>query len=488
MANVYPDEPAPNCASGGCPHPQRYRCVEECADPDACRHQKIGTKNHEAVRAQRYVWAYLWARTARCPGCDVEIPLSPNWRLDSKGTGMLMEPQSDRIELRIVHDRQACADCQAKGKDCHLADLYPDRRVSNGTVTRAIATCPACGSTTPKGYVSQEAQAGRMGHRIYCVIYRDSWRDKTNSGKERKRETTSRVFAEPQEHHFASDGHVVSELTRLQPVWESRDILPNEPVPVGNDQRPHLYGMEKWLKMFNPRQQLAHGHCVQAFRDCVDADADAGRLDDRRTAAWSYVSIAIDKLIASNSLHCRWIPKRQVVAGTFDRHDFALKWSYTEMAVTCRGLGLEWSLTELDECLSDILSMTGNSPTTDQLSIEQWTPQTATQSEVITGDARDLPLDDASIDCIVFDPPYEENVSYAELSDFFYVWLKRTAGYLFPDDFGDYLTEKDQEAISSPARFKKSCDQRQVCQDASTRGLPRKDGRNLRRVPPGHQG
>ena len=58
------------------------------------------------------------------------------------------------------------------------------------------------------------------------------------------------------------------------------------------------------------------------------------------------------------------------------------------------------------------------------------------------------------MDCVVFDPPYEENVCYAELSDFFYVWLKRTAGYVFPDDFTDYLTEKDQEAISSPARFK----------------------------------
>ena len=58
------------------------------------------------------------------------------------------------------------------------------------------------------------------------------------------------------------------------------------------------------------------------------------------------------------------------------------------------------------------------------------------------------------MDCVVFDPPYEENVCYAELSDFFYVWLKRTAGYVFPNDFTDYLTEKDQEAISSPARFR----------------------------------
>ena len=77
------------------------------------------------------------------------------------------------------------------------------------------------------------------------------------------------------------------------------------------------------VKMFNSRQLLAHGYCVQAFRECVDADEDAGRLDERRRAAWSYVAIALDKMINRNSLLTRWdIGTKQVVAGTFDSHDF----------------------------------------------------------------------------------------------------------------------------------------------------------------------
>ena len=60
----------------------------------------------------------------------------------------------------------------------------------------------------------------------------------------------------------------------------------------------------------------------------------------------------------------------------------------------------------------------------------------------------------ASIDCIVFDPPYHNNINYAELSDFFYVWLKRTAGYVFPEYFTEHLTDKTNEAIASPARFR----------------------------------
>ena len=277
---------APDCADGNCPHPQRYRCTNDCDDSPKCSHQKVGDPEHINVRAQRYAQTYLWARTARCPGCNVEIPLSPNWRLDNKSTGLRVEPNATSIELRIVHHRQACSDCRAKGKGCHLAALYPDQRASDGTVTSAIATCPACGSTTPKGYLAQEAQAGRMGHRLYCVIYRDSWREKNKDGSERKRETTCRIFAEPQERHFASDAHVAGELGRLQPQWDSNDILPTEALPDGNKTKDAIYyGMPHWRDMFSPRQLMAHGHCVQAFRKCVDADEDAGRLDDRRRAA-----------------------------------------------------------------------------------------------------------------------------------------------------------------------------------------------------------
>ena len=455
LAGVYPEESAPDCAQGSCPHPQRYRCAKECDQSPRCSHHKLGQPEHINVRAQRYVWAYLWARTARCPGCNIEIPLSPNWRLDNKGTGMRVEPTEKRIGLHIVHDRPSCPDCHAKYKGCHLADLYPDRSVSNGTVTRAIATCPACGSTTPKGYLAQQAQADHMGHRLYCVIYRDNWRETNKNGTQRKRETNCRIFAEPEDRHFANDAHVANEMDRLQPQWDADDVLPAENVPIGNDQRPHTYGMEQWVKMFNSRQQLAHGYCVQAFRECVDNDQDAGRLNDRRKAAWGYVAIALDKMINRNSLLTRWEPKTSTVVGTFDSHDFGFKWSYSEMAVTCRGLGLEWSINDVADCLSEILSMAGHTEGNGPLHpTGAAAGEIAPPAEIITGDARDLPLDNASVDCIVFDPPYEENVCYAELSDFFYVWLKRTAGYVFPDDFADYLTEKEQEAIASPARFK----------------------------------
>ena len=454
LADLYPDEPVPDCANGQCPHPQgicnRAGCEHKTENCSQFVHARA------ASRAQRYAQTYLWAREAQCPSCHVQIPLSPNWRLDDKSTGMRLETHGAKIEMSIVHDRSDCSDCKASSKNCHLSALYPDQAASDGTVTRAIASCPACGSTTPKGYLAQEAQAGRMGHRLYCVIYRDSWRDLTKAGKPKKRETTCRIFAEPQGRHLVSDTQVAQVLDQLEPQWDANDILPSEALPEGNKTKDAIYyGMEHWREMFNPRQQLAHGYCVQAFQECVDTDEDVGRLSECRKAAWSYVAIALDKMINRNSLHSIWVAQTSTVGQTFSTHDLGFKWSYAEMIVGGpHGYGLRWAIDDVHDCLTEMLAMTGHAKNNSQSISHAVSSPVAPPTEIIQGDARNLPLENASVDCVVFDSPYEENVNYAELSDFFYVWLKRTAGYVFPDDFTDYLTEKDQEAISSPARFR----------------------------------
>ena len=106
-----------------------------------------GNQQNENVRAKRYVWAYLFARTVKCPSCEGTIPLSPNWRLDSKGTG-----------VRVVPDTTSGT--------CSFEIVTRASDQSPGTVSRAKAACPypTCGATTPAGYISTEAQAGRLGH------------------------------------------------------------------------------------------------------------------------------------------------------------------------------------------------------------------------------------------------------------------------------------------------------------------------------------
>ena len=169
---------------------------------------------------------------------------------------------------------------------------------SPGTVRNAIATCPYpnCGATTPRDYISQEAQAGRLGHQLYCIIYRDQWWPKTKSGKPRKRPKTRRGFrlATPEDDNSPE---VAQWLKELKPQWDAEDVLPGEAVPERNDNRPHNYGMSPWRNMFSPRQQLAHGHCVQAFRELVDEYRDAGVLDDTRKAAWCSILFSLGRQV-----------------------------------------------------------------------------------------------------------------------------------------------------------------------------------------------
>ena len=210
--------------------------------------------------------------------------------------------------------------------------------------------------------------------------------------------------------------------------------------------------------MFSPRQQLAHGYCVQAFRELVDEDQISGGLDNIQKTAWCYIAMALDKVLHYNNLLSRWHPGREVVASIFDSHDFGMKWSYTEMAVTIEGLGLDWALDDLRDCIRALVELSGHPERVGgaiELTGAEEVPR-AISTQEITGDSADLllSLDSGSVDAIVFDPPYYDNVSYAELSDFFYVWLKRTAGYIFPQWFSDYLTDKSNEAIASPARFR----------------------------------
>ena len=153
----------------------------------------------------------------------------------------------------------------------------------------------------------------------------------------------------------------------------------------------------------------------------------------------------------------RWHAGRQVVAGTFDRHDFSFKWSYAEMAPLIVGLGFDWAIEQTAKCIRELVALVRSDGADGARGLldaaEPSTPEPPPVTITCTsGDNLDH-LDDGSVDAVVMDPPYYDNVMYAELSDFFYVWLKRTAGHVFPDLFRRKLTDKENEAVANPARF-----------------------------------
>ena len=128
------------------------------------------------------------------------------------------------------------------------------------------------------------------------------------------------------------------------------------------------------------------------------------------------------------------------------------------MAPLIVGLGYDWAIEQTAKCVRELVSLVRpgadnkNNDLFDDADAAEYTPPPITIT-CKPGDSLDH-IEDGSIDVVVMDPPYYDNVMYAELSDFFYVWLKRTAGHIFPELFRRHLTDKDNEAVANPAKFK----------------------------------
>ena len=391
---------------------------------------------------------YLWARTVTCPYCDGLVPLSPNWRLAPDGTGVRLRP-----------------DCAAgpgtPGRICTFEIVASAKEQFPGTVARGDGHCPYgdCGRVIDGDEIKAQAQAGRMGEQLFAVVYKRREPGKILKSGKHGRDKWVRGYRPPRPEDD-NDADIRTKLAEKLSEWEALDIVPSERFPEdSNDTRPIQYGMPLWRDLFSPRQLLCHGTSVEVFREMLDADRAEGRLDDVRQAAYGYLALALDKLRDYNSRMTHWHVGREVVAGTFDRHDFSFKWSYVEMAPLVVGLGYDWAIKQTAKCIKELINLIHPEqvPTGDLLDAAE--PKSARSASpppvTITCKSADSldHLADGSIDAVVMDPPYYDNVMYAELSDFFYVWLKRTAGHLFPELFRRQFTDKENEAVANPAKF-----------------------------------
>ena len=386
---------------------------------------------------------YLWARTVRCPYCFGLVPLSPNWRLATDGTGVRLKPH--------LRDGPGSPD-----RVCSFEIVKSAREQSPGTVARGTGSCPYpdCGQVIDGAEIKSQAQDGEMGEQLYAVVYKRRVKKYLKSGK-RGKDKWIRGYRAPQPEDDNS-AEIEEQLEEKLLDWEALEIVPSERFPEdANDDRPIQYGMPYWRDLFSPRQLLCHGTSVEVFREILKEDRDADKLTPVREAAYGYLALTLDTLLNYNSRGGRWDNTTGRVRSFFDRHDYALVWSFCEMVPLVSGLGSDWVIDKTAKCIKELVALSSPNQHGDNGGLFSEQSVAAPPPVTITckpGDSLDH-IDDASIDAVVMDPPYYDNVMYAELSDFFYVWLKRTAGHVFPELFRSHLTDKDNEAVANVARF-----------------------------------
>lgn len=372
---------------------------------------------------------YVWMHQITCPDCGSEIPLTLNWWLerDTSTSGTALQPKpvegSSKVELPIVEI----------GSDIKKSEFNP----ASGTVTRGKAECPACNVTVDGDEVKEQANNGDMGLRLTAVHY-----DSLHKGEGKKYRAATEEDVKAVEQASARINNDPDLATFLTEKIESG----------AKTSEPRRYGMEMWRDMFAPRQLLTHYTYWQAFEEVKkavrDGDSSASVLGDEEPAPdysekeaeviLTFLALGADKAVDYNSRMCTWVHSEGKIGHAFGQHDFGFKWRFAESRLPAEGLGYDWVLDSMVEVYEELKELAGHA---------------SAPIEVYQEDAANLPLDDGEVEAIVLDPPYYDNVMYAELSDYFYVWLRRYLGDVYLDFFSQELTEKNEEAVANTSKF-----------------------------------
>jgi putative DNA methylase len=358
--------------------------------------------------------AYLWTRTVRCknPTCGATVPLVRQTWL-SKRTGRyvalkILAPKGmKQVRFQVV---EATSE-RGLGFD-------PTAGSKGGN-----ATCPFCGTVADIDYVKVEGCAERMGQQMMAVVC-------TQRGKQGK------VYLSPDDRrNFMPDEEAIQK--RIEELCQRTGLtVPDEPVPSLDSFtcKTHLYGLKTWGDLFTPRQKLCLLTLATTSRDAALQMDTEGYDPERSRALVTYFGLMTSTLSDWNSSLGTWINVGEKIGHAFARQALPMVWDFAELAPFGGASGNA----------TDRLANTA-------LAIDKFV-EVSLPATVNRGSATALPWANSSFDAVITDPPYYDNVSYANLADFFYVWLRRCIGDRYPEHFATEATPKKSEAVAEASR------------------------------------
>ena len=359
------------------------------------------------------VIAWIWARTVKSPNpafAQVDVPLASTFMLSTKaGKEAYVEPviESENYHFTVK---------MGKPKDAEAAKS--GTKLARG----ANFQCLMSGIPIPSDHIYSEANAGHMGARLMAIVAEGD---------------RGRVYLAPTVEH-----EVIA--SKAMPEWKPEIMMPENPRWFS----PPLYGLKTYGDLFTPRQLVAlttFSDLVQEARESVKRDAiSAGLPDDGKplrdggTGAMAYaeavsvyLGFAVDKVADRNSTICAWASLREHARNTFGRQAIPMVWDFAESNPLSDSSGnFEGGILSIVAGLGTIYPYISG--------------------HAIQADAQSQQI--AATKIISTDPPYYDNIGYADLSDFFYVWLRRTLKSSYPDIFNTLAVPKTEELVATPYR------------------------------------
>lgn len=358
--------------------------------------------------------AYLWTRTVKCKRneCGATVPLvKQTWLCKKNGRYVAMKIVATKGEKTVKFEVIETEKEQDLGFD-------PTDFSSEGN-----ASCPFCQTVADKEYVKNEGKSGRIGEQLMAIACV-------------KKGSQGKVYLSAEEvKKFIPNFVEVNE--RIQQLNKKTGIsVPDEMIVTDgkNSCWTHLYGLSKFRDLFNHRQML----CLLTFSSViidVEKELKLKKYDDERVKVIiTYLGSILDRLADFNSSLCvfNYTGGRGVVH-TFGRQALPMVWDYAE-SNPFNPDGASW-ISGIEDVPAGLRDATME-----------------LVANVERGSATSLVWKEKFFDAIITDPPYYDNVSYAVISDFFYIWLKRTIGHLYPEHFAAQGTPKKQEIVADSNR------------------------------------
>ena len=362
---------------------------------------------------QAKVIAWIWSRTIKCPNpvCGCETPLFKSAYLSKK------------------KGRSAWVQPIYREKECNFKVYHEGKPELDGTVNRKGAVCAKCGMPIDFPYIRNQGKEGKMGVKLMATVAESKG---------------GRIYLSPD-----------NEQAKYAKV-ELPDNYPDAPLPNNprNFNTP-IYGLDTIAKLFTKRQLTAltaFSDLIDIIKNVIEKDAIGCGWDDDHLslvndgkgakayseAVCTYLAFAVDRLADFSTSVSRWAVTNEKAMNCFNKQSIPMTWDYPEVNILGDSVG---SFSQITSYISDCI---------------RTLPNTSSSGKATQHDAQTL----CNLRNIMVstDPPYYDNINYAECADFFYMWLRRSLKDIYPDLLSTMMTPKAEELVATPYRFDGSID------------------------------